>query len=143
MTFIILSIIYVMIQVVGIYFGYAFSLFGKENSAKARHYTKDFNSAEELNDWLKLKRDLVSADAESYLQQLQEKLSHRAVTSVERAECLERRAGKAHLLHLPGAQEAARSRATDSSTAVSAAAATFSSDSGGRFRGRPGRRACP
>lgn len=86
-TFIILSIIYVMIQVVGIYFGYAFSLFGKE-SAKARHYTKDFNSAEELNDWLKLKRDLVSADAESYLQQLQEKLSHRAVTSVEEQSAL-------------------------------------------------------
>ena len=86
-TFIILSIIYIMIQVVGIYFGYAFSLFGKE-SAKARHYTKDFNSAEELNDWLKLKRDLVSSDAESYLQQLQERLSHRAVTSVEEQSAL-------------------------------------------------------
>ena len=86
-TFIILSVIYVMIQVVGIYFGYAFSLIGKE-SKKARHYTKDFNSASELNDWLKLKRELISADAENYLQRLQERLSHRAVTSVEEQSAL-------------------------------------------------------
>lgn len=86
-TFIILSVIYVMIQVVGIYFGYAFSLIGKE-SKKARRYTKDFNSASELNEWLKLKRELISADAENYLQQLQERLSHRAVTSVEEQSAL-------------------------------------------------------
>lgn len=80
-TFVILSIIYVMIQIVGIYFGYAFSFSGKE-SKKAHQYTKGFNSAEELNIWLQLKRDLVSAEADNYLQRLQEKLSHRAVTSV-------------------------------------------------------------
>jgi len=81
-TFIMLSIIYVMIQVVGIYFGYAFSLVGKE-SKKARHYTKNFNSSSELNNWLTLKKELVASEAENYLQRLQEKLSHRAVTSVE------------------------------------------------------------
>lgn len=86
-TFIILSIIYVMIQVVGIYFGYAFSLVGKE-SKKAHHYTKDFNSASELNSWLKLKKELVASEAENYLQRLQEKLSHRAVTSVEEQNAL-------------------------------------------------------
>lgn len=86
-TFIILSVIYVMIQVVGIYFGYAFSLIGKE-SKKARHYTKDFNSSSELNDWLKFKRGLIATDAENYLQRLQERLSHRAVTSVEEQNAL-------------------------------------------------------
>ena len=81
-TFIILSVIFVMIQVVGIYFGYAFSLVGKE-SKKARHYTRKFNSADELNDWQNLKRELIEAEADAHLQKLQEKLSRRAVTSVD------------------------------------------------------------
>lgn len=81
-TFIILSVIFVMIQVVGIYFGYAFSLVGKE-SKKARHYTRRFNSADELNDWQNLKRELIEAMADAHLQKLQEKLSRRAVTSVD------------------------------------------------------------
>lgn len=79
-TFIILSVIFVMIQVVGIYFGYAFSFAGKE-SIKARNYTKDFNNAEELNDWFELKKDLIASQAEAYLQRLREKMSRRAVIS--------------------------------------------------------------
>lgn len=87
-TFIILSIIYVMIQVVGIYFGYAFSLVGKE-ARKAHRYTKDFNNASELNDWLEMKKSIVESEADSYLQRLQERLSHRDVTSAAEREALE------------------------------------------------------
>ncbi len=71
-TFVILSVIFVMIQVVGIYFGFAFSYAGKE-SVKARNYTKNFNSAEELNDWLELKKYSIASQAEAYLQRLREK----------------------------------------------------------------------
>jgi flagellar basal body-associated protein FliL len=79
-TFIILSVIFVMIQVVGIYFGYAFSFAGKE-SIKARNYTKNFNSSEELNAWLTLKKDKIASQAEAYLQQLRAKMSRRPVIS--------------------------------------------------------------
>ncbi len=87
-TFVILSIIYVMIQVVGIYFGYAFSLVGKE-AKKAHSYTKNFNNASELNDWLEMKKSIVESEADSYLQRLQERLSHRDVTSAAEREALE------------------------------------------------------
>jgi flagellar basal body-associated protein FliL len=87
-TFVILSVIFVMIQVVGIYFGFAFSYAGKE-SVKARNYTKNFNSAEELNDWLELKKDLIASQAEAYLQRLREKMSRRAVISSDEQEALQ------------------------------------------------------
>ncbi|WP_419570887.1 hypothetical protein [Rheinheimera sp.] len=87
-TFVILSVIFVMIQVVGIYFGFAFSFAGKE-SEKAFNYTKDFNSAEELNEWLQLKKDLIAAQAEAYLQRLREKMSRRAVISSNDREALQ------------------------------------------------------
>ncbi len=134
-TFVILSVIFVMIQVVGIYFGFAFSYAGKE-SVKARNYTKHFNSAEELNDWLELKKDLIAAQAEAYLQHLREKLSRRAVISSQEQQALQvastertfhhylaQQAQKKHLMEPVVASTKATVAATKSTVAAAVTAA--------------------
>jgi hypothetical protein len=79
-TYIILSVIFVAIQVLGIMFGYLYSLSGRE-SAKAWKYTKDFNNSEEFANYYQRQLDQIAHDAQAKLSALQESLSSRVTTS--------------------------------------------------------------
>lgn len=79
-TYIILSVIFVAIQVLGVMFGYLYSLSGIE-SAKAWKYTKNFNNAEEFANYYQRQLDQIAHDAQAKLSALQESLSSRVTTS--------------------------------------------------------------
>jgi len=86
-TFIILSVIFVAIQVLGIMFGYLYSLSGTE-STTAWKYTKNFNNAEEFANFYELRRDQIARDAQAKLSALQERLSSRITTSGHEREAM-------------------------------------------------------
>ncbi len=86
-TFIILSVIFIAIQVLGIMFGYLYSLSGRE-SAIAWKDTKGFNSAEEFVNYYQRKRDKVARDAQAKLSALQDRLSNRITTSSREREAI-------------------------------------------------------
>jgi len=86
-TFIILSVIFVAIQVLGIMFGFLYSLSGVE-SATAWKYTKNFNNAEEFNNYYERHRDQVARDAQAKLSALQERLASRITISGNEREAM-------------------------------------------------------
>jgi len=79
-TFAILSVIFVAIQVLGVMFGYLYSLSGRESS-KAWKYTKGFNNVEEFVAYHQRKRTKIAGDAQSKLSSLQQRLANRHITS--------------------------------------------------------------
>jgi hypothetical protein len=79
-TFVILSVIFIGVQVFGILFGFFYSLAGEE-SAKAARYIRGFNNAREFSNHYQALRDKVARDAQSRLAMLQALIEERHDTS--------------------------------------------------------------
>jgi hypothetical protein len=79
-TFVILSVIFVGVQVFGILFGFFYSLAGEE-SAKAARYIRGFNNSREFSNHYQALRDKVARDAQSRLATLQALVEERHDTS--------------------------------------------------------------
>lgn len=79
-TFVILSVIFVGVQVFGILFGFFYSLAGEE-SAKASRYIRGFNNAREFSNHYQALRDKVARDAQARLAMLQALVEERHDTS--------------------------------------------------------------
>lgn len=69
-AFAMLSVIFIGIQVVGILFGFFYSLAGKE-SARASRYIRGFNNARDFSDHYRMLRDEVASEAQARLSMLQ------------------------------------------------------------------------
>lgn len=79
-TFVILSVIFVGVQVFGVLLGFFYSLAGKE-SAKAARYIRGFNHAREFANHYQALRDRVARDAQAHLSTLQALVEERHDTS--------------------------------------------------------------
>ncbi len=79
-TFVILSVIFIGVQVFGILFGFFYSLAGEE-SAKASRYIRGFNNAREFSNHYQALRDKVARDAQARLAMLQSLVEERHDTS--------------------------------------------------------------
>ncbi|WP_049621349.1 hypothetical protein [Frateuria defendens] len=79
-TFVILSVIFIGVQVFGVLMGYFYSLAGKE-SAKASRYIQGFNNAREFVHHYRQLRDRVARDAQAKLASLQQLVEERHDTS--------------------------------------------------------------
>jgi hypothetical protein len=79
-TFVILSVIFIGVQVFGILFGFFYSLAGEE-SAKASRYIRGFNNAREFSNHYQALRDKVARDAQARLATLQALVEERHDTS--------------------------------------------------------------
>lgn len=76
LTFIILSVIFVGVQIIGVLIG-MFRSFAGIQSKEAAGYITGFSSASEFASFHQLKRDQVARDAEAQLSSLQERIEHR------------------------------------------------------------------
>lgn len=79
-TFVILSVIFVGVQVFGILVGFFYSLAGEE-SKKAARYIRGFNNAREFVNHYRQLRDRVARDAQAQLGTLQQLVEERHDTS--------------------------------------------------------------
>lgn len=75
-TFVILSVIFVGIQIVGILVGYFYSFAGRQ-SKQAAKFIGPFNSAEEFADYYEMKRERIAADAQAALDELHRRIENR------------------------------------------------------------------
>lgn len=76
LTFIILSVIFVGVQIIGVLIG-VFRSFAGTQSKEAAGYISGFSSAGEFAAYHELKREQVARDAEAQLSGLQERIEHR------------------------------------------------------------------
>ena len=78
LTFIILSVIFIGVQIIGILIGYYRSLVGIESKLAAK-YIGNFSSSEEFAAWYAMRRERVERDAQDKLASLQNRMAmHRA-----------------------------------------------------------------
>lgn len=75
-TFLILSVIFVGIQIVGVMVGFFRSFAGKQSKDAAK-YIGSFNSAKEFEDYYEMKKSQLSSEAQAALQALTQKIELR------------------------------------------------------------------
>ncbi|WP_175652576.1 PXPV repeat protein [Pseudomonas sp. Marseille-P9899] len=121
-TFVVLSVIYIAIQVVSVWMASIFGFAGAE-SKKAWEYTHKFNSASELQRWMETQRTRISGHADHKLRMLQMKLSQRPTTGRAIQEAISGAHGRDFNAYAARMHEEAVIRdATATATAAAAAA---------------------
>ncbi len=80
LTFIILSVIFIGVQIIGILIGYYRSLVGIESKLAAK-YIGNFSSSEEFAAWYAMRRERVERDAQDKLASLQNRMAMQRASS--------------------------------------------------------------
>lgn len=85
LTFIILSVIFIGVQIIGILIGYYRSLVGIESRLAAK-YIGNFSSSEEFAAWYAMRRERVERDAQDKLASLQNRMAMQRASSASIAQ---------------------------------------------------------
>lgn len=85
LTFIILSVIFIGVQIIGILIGYYRSLVGIESKLAAK-YIGNFSSSEEFAAWYAMRRERVERDAQDKLASLQNRMAMKRASSASVAQ---------------------------------------------------------
>lgn len=98
-TFVVLAIIFVFIQLLGIIFGYKFGFAGKQ-SLQAYKNCSAFSTKQEFINYFKREKEVIAKIAQQKLQELQQKMAHKAVTigtSAKQSEIIKKRENRTFL----------------------------------------------
>ncbi|MEN4568841.1 hypothetical protein [Pantoea agglomerans] len=85
LTFIILSVIFIGVQIIGILIGYSRSLVGIESQLAAK-YIGNFSSSDEFAAWYAMQRERVERDAQDKLASLQNRMAMQRASSASNAQ---------------------------------------------------------
>jgi len=85
LTFIILSVIFIGVQIIGILIGYSRSLVGIESRLAAK-YIGNFSSSDEFAAWYAMQRERVERDAQDKLASLQNRMAMQRASSASNAQ---------------------------------------------------------
>ncbi len=98
-TFIVLAIIFVFIQLLGIMLGFRFGFVGRESEEAYKHCSA-FSTKQEFINYLKHEKEVIAKIAQQKLQELQQKMAHKAVTigtSAKQSEIIKKRENRTFL----------------------------------------------